>query len=989
LAQSIGNDLKNLGDKARKSIQDAASDAAAGAKNDLEKAVAKAAWNPDAPLPTDSRLIRGTLPNGLSYIVVQHNKPEQHTLMWLHVQSGSMNEKESQRGLAHYLEHMAFNGSEHFPPGTLVKYFESIGMRFGGDLNAFTNYDQTTFQLNIPFTDDESVSKGMSFLSDVAFRLSLLPKEIDDERQIILNEKMTRKGAQQRIGDYVTHRIAPGSLVGERVTIGTEERIKGVQKPDFVDYYSHWYVPSNMTVIVVADAEPARIVEQIRQSFADGKASPRPTPQDPKITPYDATRAIVATDPEMETASVEIVRMLPGIPAPKTEGQLRDEMVTSFATAAFNRRIQAKLAKGDQPYMSMNVRAGRFHQSAAYSTSAGATGKPENWQKMLDALGTEVQRARLHGFSRHEIDAIRTQQLSDAEEAVKRESSRQASQIIGEIDSSLTSGDVITSAAQDLDLARRILPTITAEEVSKRFEELYEPVNVTYILEAPSSATVPTESDLVALGNKALSVRPEREAEDVHAASLIGKLPEPGKVAESSTHDASRVWSAWLDNGVRVHQRTMDEQKDNVSITITLAGGTIQETAANRGITTAAELAWSRPATSTLSSTDIRELMNGKKVRVGGGGFGGGGRRGGRGGGGGGALDALTLRVSGSPADLETGMQLAYLLLTDPVIEQSAFDQWKTRQLQSIARREKTLLGVAGLQQAQALYPAGEARLHPVTAAQIDALTRDAAQAWLRTLIATAPIEVSIVGDMPREEVMSLVDRYLGSLPKRVRISSTTLASLRNVPVPKGPIVRDQTVDTETDQAIVRAGFFGPDATNVPDVRALQMAGNILSSRMVKTIREEKNLVYSIGAQVQPGRALPGFGMFLAAAPAEPKNATPLADTVHEMFMEFAKNGPTEGEMTVAKKQFANAITESMKTAGFWSGVTETIDYHGAKLDNAVDAPAAFQSLTAQQVHAAFAKYCTEANWVSLIVRPSEEAVKRAKERKEDGGDTE
>ncbi len=869
----------------------------------------------DTPLPTDPRLVKGTLDNGLSYIVVQHNKPEQHTLMWLHVQSGSMNEKDSQRGLAHYLEHMAFNGSEHFPPGTLVKYFESIGLRFGGDLNAFTNMDQTTFQINVPFTDDESVAKGMSFLSDVAFRLSLLPDEIDAERQIILNEKMTRKGAGQRVSDYVSHHIAPGSLVGERLTIGTEERIKGAQKPDFVDYYSHWYVPSNITLIVVADAEPARIIEQIKKQFSDGKKVPKPVAQDPKITPYTTTRAIIATDPELETASVQVMRLLPGVPITKTEAQLRDEVVTSFGTAAFNRRIQTKMAQGSQIYQNLSARAGRFHHDLAYSTSVSCGGKPENWRPMLDALGTELQRARLHGFTQREIDAIRTQRLSGAEEAVKRESSMQAGAIIREIDSALTSGSPVMSAAQDLDLLKRILPTITPEEVSKRFTELFEPKNVAYILELPSSAPAPTEAELISLGNTALSVKPEKEAEAARASSLIEKLPEAGKVVDQGEHAASKVWSGWLSNGVRVHQRTMDEQKDNVTISITLAGGTIQETAENRGITSAAELAWSRPATSTLSSTDIRDLMNGKRVSVGGGGGFGGGRggggRGGRGGGGGGSLDTLSLRVSGSPADLETGMQLAYLMLTDPVIEPAAFDQWKTRQLQSLERREKTLQGVSALERAKALYPASEARLQPITESQVNSVTREGAQKWLRNLIATAPMEVSVVGDLPRERAIELVSHYIGALPGRERISDKTLASLRNVPLPKGPIMSDKTVDTTTDQAIVSAGFFGPDAKNIADVRAMSMASNILSTRMVKTIREEKNYVYSISSSVQPGRTLPGFGMFSAGAPAEPGNATPLATIIQEMFDEFAAKGPTEAEITVAKKQYENAMKDS------------------------------------------------------------------------------
>lgn len=927
------------------------------------------------PLPTDPRLVTGELDNGLHYIVVKHGKPEGRAVMWLHVQSGSMNEKDNQRGLAHYLEHLGFNGSANFPPGSLVAYFESLGLRFGGDLNAFTNTDQTTFQITLPNTEKETLAKGMLFLSDVAFRLSLLPAEIDAERQIILNEKMTGLSAGRRIGDYISQHIAPGSLVGDRLTIGIDETIKGAQREDFVDYYKHWYVASNMTVIVVADTDTARVAEQVKKSFADGAPpkAPRPAPQDPRIMPYTSTRAIIATDPDLRNASVQITRLWPGIPVATTEEMARRDLVMSLGSAAFNRRMQNKLSKGGMAFLNANAGSRRFFHSAALASQVSCGGKPENWQTMLGGLGTELQRARLHGFTAREIEDLKTQRISGAEERVQRESSMQASNLIRMIDSSLTDGEPIMSAQQDLDLLRKQLPTITPEEISRKFAELFEPTNVAFIVELPSSAQVPSEAELISLGTAAVSVKPEAEAETARATTLLSKVPEAGKVVEQGEHAASKVWSGWLSNGVRVHQREMDAQEDAVTVTITLAGGTIQETAKNRGITSAAELAWSRPATSTLSSTDFRDLMTGKKVRVGGGGGGFGGGRGGRGGGGGGGgggLDAITLRVSGNPEDLETGMQAAYLLLTDPVIEPAAFDQWKTRELQQIEARDKEPGAAFGVLSAQALYPASEARLQPITAAQVNAMTRESAQAWLRNLIATAPIEVSVVGDLPRDRAIELVSRYLGSLPTRERIGHSTLASLRNVSPPKGPVSKSQTIQTGTNQARVLSGFLGPDATNVADSRAMQVASRILSTRMVKVIREEKNLVYSIGASFQPGRALPGFGMFGAGAPAEPQNADPLAATIMEMFAEFAKTGPTEEEMTVAKKQFATELERSMKEAPFWLGATTAIDYHGTKLDDVLGAPEAYQALTAEQVHTTFAKYCKPESSMTIILKP-------------------
>ena len=225
-------------------------------------------------LPSDPALVTGSLPNGLAYVVRQHKNPEGRVSIWLQVGSGSLNETDSTRGLAHYLEHMAFNGSANFPPGSVIPFFQSLGLSFGRDQNAFTSFDQTTYQLTLPGGGRELVDKGMLFMSDVAFRLNLDTREIDSERQIILEEKRARASARQRVQDQVYERLAPESTLGRRLPIGAEETIKSVGRPDFLDYYKRWYVPSNMTVIAVGDADPAMVVDVIRQRFGGEPAVP-------------------------------------------------------------------------------------------------------------------------------------------------------------------------------------------------------------------------------------------------------------------------------------------------------------------------------------------------------------------------------------------------------------------------------------------------------------------------------------------------------------------------------------------------------------------------------------------------------------------------------------------------------------------------------------------------------------------------------------------
>jgi zinc protease len=924
-------------------------------------------------LPADPSFLTGELENGLKYVVRQHANPPGRAAMWMHIHSGSLNETDRQRGLAHYLEHMAFNGSDNFPPGSVVPFFQSLGMTFGRDQNAFTNMEQTTYQLSLPDAKVATLGKGMTFFADVLWRLALTPREIDAERQIILEERRRGLSGRQRTSDYVLERIAPGSLYGQRDTIGKEETIKAVNEADFRDYYSKWYCASNATLIVVADTDPNEVIKVIKDTFGAAPKRPRPVPQPPGVQRYERSFAIVASDPEINSETVRITRLEPARPPTTTYRQFRDDLVLRLGTSALNRRFDEKVAKGGTSYLSANASAGN-DANTLYSIELIGRAAPGKWQAALEEMAMELQRARAFGFSDHELDEVKRQWIAGAERAVETEATAPASMFMARVNSAITSGDTLLSPTQRLEMLTQFLPSITAEHVAKRFADEFNPTAVAFIAVLPSGPNVPTEAQLLEIGVKALSVTPPQEAQVAHAHELLKELPHAGSVSEMQEHAASGVWSAWLSNNVRLHYRYMDYRKNDVSVTITLVGGELLEDASNRGITQAARLAWTRPATQSLTSTDIRDIMAGKKVSVrGGGGFGGG--RGGRGGGFGGlaSTGSISLTISGSPnpTDLEPGFQLAYLLLTQPRIESASFTQFQTTTKQMLEEMMKTPMTYGGRLVMSAPFPDDEVRTQMLTPAQVDNLTIDAAQLWLEKLIQESPIEVAIVGDISRENAIDLARKYLGALPPRQRISPETHLSLRSLKRPSTPRNFDKTIDTETKQAFVYSGFYGADAVNVNDVRALSMAAQILSTRMVKEVREEAQLVYSIGAGSRPATTYPGFGTFAASAPTEPSKVDALLAKLASMYEDFANNGPTEAEVDVAKKQVANTLDEQMKEPGFWSGRLNSLTYEATKLDDIVNAPAAFQALTPRQIKDTFAKYYSKDKAIKVVVRPA------------------
>ncbi|HEU4371607.1 MAG TPA: insulinase family protein [Methylomirabilota bacterium] len=905
------------------------------------------------PLPTDPALVTGAVDGGLRYVVRRHPNPAGRAAFWLHVAAGSLDEEEHTRGLAHYLEHMAFNGSANFPPGALIPYFESIGLSFGRDQNAFTSLDQTVYQIAVPDTRAETLGRALLYLGDVATRLSLASEEIERERQIILEEKRARASADQRVSDYVIERLAPGSTFGRRLPIGTEETIKGLRPEHFRDFYARHYRPSNMTLLAVCDCDPDLVVDQIRREFGEAPRAPRPPPRTLAVTRTVGVRGVVATDRDLTRASVSLTRVEPP-PAPTTTlEQARRDLVERLGVRAFNRRLDTRLAAGRATFLDATGRVADWGR-AVRLVSVRASGPPERWRAMLEELGAAVQQARVHGFTARELEVVRRAVLAEAEEAVQRQPTQPARAVLRQLNDGVARGEPLMSAEQRRAVLERVLPGIDAVEVSRTFAATFDFSSVVIVASLPSGAGVPDEEAVAAAGRSALLARVEAEPDVAAEARLLERPPRAGRVVERGEHAGSGVTSAWLDNGVRAHHRFVDQRRNEVRVRITLAGGEIEETAATRGVTRAAALAWQRPATSTLTSTQVRELMTGRRVRVHGGAD----------------ADSLTLVVSGDPAELEHGLQLAYRLLTDPVIEAAALGQWQESEVQAITARRSRPAGVLGETLADAIYPAAELRTRPLTAGQVRAVTREAAQAWLARLIGTAPIEVAVVGDLERERALDLVARYLGALPPRARIGATTLGGLRAIARPAGPITRARAVSTATSQAVVLDGFFGADVTNVRDTRLLALAAQVLTTRMNRIVREERQLVYSIHAASRPAAEYPGYGLFVAQAPTDPGKTAALAATLEELFTAFATAGPTDGEIRVARVQIDNALAETLAGPDFWVDRLASLDYRGLRLDDVMEARARYAAMTAAEVREAFARYYAPAARVRIIVTP-------------------
>jgi zinc protease len=908
-------------------------------------------------LPADPRLLTGELENGLRYVVMEHDNPPRRTAVWLYVRTGSLNETDEQRGAAHFLEHMAFNGSERFPPGSVVDFFQRMGMTFGRHQNAATGLDRTTYRLELPDNDPATLDAALAFLADVAFGLTLPAEEVERERGVILEEKRAGMGAMQRVADDVLERLAPGSTLGRRQPIGTEGSIRALTREQLADFYGSWYVPSNMAVLVVADMDPTVVVERVSAALGRGARLPRPASMPVDLPAPGEPFGIVATDAELSISEVAIALVGPPRHPMRTRTDFRARLVERIGIRAFNARVRDLAGEGRATFVRASASASDI-PGAARLVQVSAAGEARAWRAMLADLAAELQRARTHGFSEREIERVRGEVRAEAEHARATEPTRPASAILAELSEAEARGEPMMSAEQRMALVAELLPTIGSAEVSAAFSRLFDPAGARFIAQLGPAEDVPAPDELAALALDLLRTIPPPLPDRAAGLDLLPVEPEPGRIVEVSRQEEAEVWSVWLANGARVHHRHMPQRRGEATITITLAGGELLEDVATRGLSQAAARAWAVPATRTLTSAQVRELMAPVKARVAGNA----------------GPDAMTLTVSGSPADLEQALRLAHRLLTDPVVEPAALEQWKREQAMLIAQRGLSPAGAVQEELARALFPRDEPRTRLLESADLDRLDAAAAQAWLELHLAHAPIELSIVGDIDAERAFDLVERYIGSLPPRDRIRHDARDPRRALDRPRGPIRALRDVRSPTPQAFVVCGFYAPDETDVRSCRLLEVASRVLSRRALREVREARGLAYSPMVQLQPGTTYPGLGLFVVLSTTSPGAADELARAFDALLDDLASSGPDEEEMRTVRGQIDTILEEQLREPRFWSQRLRTLDYSGRRLEDIMAARASYAAISTEEVREAMSRFRTPGSRFTVIVRSTGEA---------------
>ncbi len=853
-------------------------------------------------LKPDPALRFGALPNGLRYVIRANAEPKGRASLRLLVEAGSLNETADQRGLAHYLEHMAFNGSAHFPPGTVVELLQRMGMGFGADTNASTGFNRTLYLLELPDTKETTLDEGLRLFADDATSLLLRPEDVNKERGIILSEKRARDSVGYRTFVASNQFLLDGTLFPQRIPIGETAIIEGAQRSQFANFYNTWYRPELMSVIVVGDIDPAAVEKQIVATFtpltAHGTA--QPAPDLGQLPNRDGVRVFHHYESEAPAATVTLSTITPYHREPDTAAYRLKYLARDVAHEMISRRLSILAKKENAPFASGGAGAGEEYNFYR-ETTVTLTCKAEQWSAALGVADQELRRALEHGFQASELKEIVAREINSLEQAVKTAPTRHSDSLAGDIAQSLLDREVFTSPADDLALLKPALEKITAADCLAALRTAWAPPHRLVLVTGNAKIDGDASATIAATYEKSRAVAVAAPAAEADLRWAYTDFGAPGKIAKRDHLDDLDVTLIAFENGVRLNLKKTDFEANRIRVSVRIGTGQLTEPKSQPGLATYTGLTFTAGGLGKYSVDDLRRLLAGKTV---GAGVGVGG-------------DAFSSGGTTNREDLLLELQLIAAHLTDPGFRPESARQAQKNLEQAYLNFEHTAAGPLNLEFAR-LLANGDHRFGLPPKEEMFKRNLDEVKAWLAPQLAHGAIEIAIVGDIDLEATVAAVAQTLGALPNRD--ARPALDELRKVSFPATPLAKDYTIPTEIPKANIAVYWPTTDGREIQRTRRLQMLAAVLSDRLRVKVREELGDAYSPGAGSSASDLYPGYGYITAGTTVEPAKAAKIIEVIVALAADLAEKGVTEDELERAKKPVLTGLRESARTNPYWIG---------------------------------------------------------------------
>ena len=866
-------------------------------------AAATAAPQLSQTIPFDAAVRTGTLPNGLRYYVRKNTRPANRVLLRLAVKTGSLDEADDQQGLAHVLEHMAFNGSEHFKPGELVSYFESTGARLGPHVNAYTSFEETVYMLDLPSDKPEIVQKGMVAFSDFAGGLWLDPKEVDKERGVVVEEWRGGLGAGSRIRDKQIPVLFYKSRYAERLPIGKPEILKAFPLARLKAFYDTYYRPDRMAVVAVGDMDPQQLEQMLKTTFAPLKARGSAPPERNVDVPlHKDTLVSIVTDSEITQSSVTLVRKRPRAGS-STVADYRRSLVQRFFEQMLNERFDELTRRPDARFLGAGI-FGEGLSKTVETVSLAANVQSGKIAEGLAAAAIEAKRAREFGFSAGELDRAKKWMAVSYERAYNERDKTESGSFAQEYVSHFLEEEPSPGIEYEYKLVQQLLPGITAAEVTALAKTLLADESRVILATSPQKAdiAVPSEEDLkkALAAAEATAVTPW--ADKTITRELVEKKPDPVAIVSTRKVDEVGLTIVTLANGVEAWLKPTDFKNDQIVFALQAKGGTSLATPGDFVEASLASTYVTLSGAAGLKALDVQNLLAGKLAA---------------------ASPFMSLSThgfngSGGPAFLETALQLLYARFTQPGDDPDAFDLMKRQLTSFLANRLDSPNAVFG-DKVEEINSSGHYTSRPLTVERVNALDRAKMLAFYKSRFSNAAdFTFFMVGAFKTEEALPLIARYIGGLPSTGTLSSafkdvgiTFPAANTEARVEKGREPKAETV----------ISFFAdpPGDDPMEQERALA-AADVLEIALRDILREELGQTYTVSAALSQNLPQRGGGYMQISFGASPENIEKMTARVMQEVARMQKDGPTEDLVNRAKETARRSYETQLRTNTYWLG---------------------------------------------------------------------
>ncbi len=909
------------------------------------------------PLPIDPQLRYGKLENGMTYYIRHNEQPKGRADFYIVQNVGSILEEENQRGLAHFLEHMAFDGTENFPNTKIDDFTTGLGIRLGENLNAYTGFDETVYTImNAPVDKKNNIDSLLLILHDWSQFITLADSAIEKERGVIREEWRTRQDAQARIWEQQFPKLFPGSRYADRLPIGTIDVINNFKSDELREYYKKWYRPDLQALVVVGDIDVDYIESKIRTMFSDIPAPVNPAERIYYEVP-DNEKPLVSIAKDREATSLTLYifykhdrlpRELSGMLA----GFISDyySNVTAFV---LNARLSELLQKSDPPFIFSTVYDGEYLVAKTKDAwTAAALVEEGAVENAVFALVSEIERARQHGFTASEYERARLDILKDYEVAYNERNNQKNSSYTNEYVQHFTDGGYIPGIEVEYTLMNQLAPAIPVEQINAYFQEAITDRNIAVSLTGPDKedAVYPSEADLLAAFRTAHNSPVEPYVEEISDEPLITELPAAGEIVDivEDPHFGATVMQ--LSNGVKVVLKHTDFKKDQILMTATSPGGGTLFGNEDIGNLKVFNDVVNLGGLGNFSATDLSKVLAGKKVNIstnlG--------------------LNNENLNGSAVPGDIETLFQLIYLTFTANRTDTEAYDSYISRMKAQLQNMDLNPMVAFNDSLTSTVYY-DNLRAKRLSLEDFDHISYPRIMEMYRERYGDASDFVfTFVGNLQVEEMKPLIRQYLASLPSLGRVEAGDPSV---VPVIRTGLIKNVfRREMEIPKASVFNFYYGHTGYTLENNITATFLRQILDLVYTEKIRESEGGSYGVQALVVISRFPEGESYIQTFFDTDPEKQERMSEIIYEELTHMAEKGPSIDDFNKTKENMLKRFSENQEENGYWLNVLDNYYYYG--YDGYTDYKKIVESMTPEKIRLFTQQLLGQGNSIEIIMLP-------------------